>query len=159
MQPATKDMKKSHSTDDFANEKFKPHGRLEVHLDGDIAVFHAEGPFNLEAIVALGDARRAAVADWGASGRRATIVEFQTSMLMSQDALDAYAKGMQSHLAQVKPSVAVAWVVAPGLEGRLFMLPYFAEIFARIGVPWKAFEQMEEAKAWVQTHLDARPPE
>jgi hypothetical protein len=151
-------MKNSLSTDDFAHGKFKPHGRMDVHLEGDIVVFRAEGPFNLEAIVALGNARRAAVADWGSNGRRATIVEFHTSMLMSQDALDTYAQGMQSHLAQVKPSVAVAWVVAPGLEGRLFMLPYFAEIFSRIGVPWKAFAHMDEAKAWIQSHLDARPP-
>lgn len=151
-------MHKSRSTDDFADDRFKPHGRFELRLDGDIVIYRAEGPFNLEAVLALGKARQAVIADWGATGRRAAIVEFHTSMLMSLDALEAYAQGMRSHLAQAKPNVAVAWVVAPQLEGRSFMLPYFADIFASIHLPWQAFEHMAEAKAWVQTQLDARPP-
>ncbi|WP_296447892.1 hypothetical protein [Rhodoferax sp. UBA5149] len=147
---------KPHSTDDFADGNFKPHGRLDVHLEGDIVVYDAEGPFNLEAIVALGKARRAVVAEWGTEDRRATIVVFRTSMLMSPAALEAYEQGMQAHLAQVKPHVAVAWVVAPEVEGRSIMLPYFAKIFSRINVPWQAFEELHAAQVWARSRLDAR---
>lgn len=149
-------MSKPHSTDDFADGKYRPHGRLEVHVEGNVCIYRAEGPFNLEAILALGKARRAIVDEWGDRGSvSATIVQFYTSMLMSQDALDAYTKGMQMHLKQAKPNVAVAWVVAPTVEGRSIMLRNFEKIFASLGIPWKSFEKLDEARIWVQSKIDA----
>lgn len=146
----------SHSTDDFADGRYRPHGRLEVHVEGNMCIYRAEGPFNLEAILALGKARRAIVEEWGDRGpAAATIVQFYTSMLMSQDALDAYTEGMQMHLTQTKPNVAVAWVVAPQVEGRSIMLRHFEKIFTSLNVPWKSFERLDEASAWVQSKLDA----
>ena len=149
-------MPKSHSTDDFSDGPFRPHGRLDVHVEGGICIYRAEGPFNLEAIVALGKARRAVAQEWSAQGRAASIVVFHTSMLMSKDAVDAYTQGMQAHLTQVKPNLGVAWVVSQEVEGRAIMLRYFENIFASLNVPWQAFEELDEAKAWIQSRLNAK---
>ena len=148
-------MSESHSTDDFSEGRFKPHGNIDVRVEGNICIFRAEGPFNMEAIVALGKARRAIVENWDNRGRAATIAVFHNSILMTSDALKAYSDGLKAHLTQVKPNVAVAWVVAPDVEGRALLLPYFAEIFANCNVPWQAFEELDAARAWVKARLDA----
>lgn len=148
-------MSEPYSIDDFADGKFKPHGRLEMTREGNLTISHAEGPFNLEAVKALDKARLAALANWEFVGRRATIIVFHSNMLMSPDALDAYAQGLLAHVATVNLPVAVAWVAAPNVDGRAIMMPHFAKIFAQIDAPWREFEDLNEAKAWVKSLMDA----
>ena len=142
-------MPQSHSTDDFNQLPFRAHGRLELQRVGNTIVYHAQGPFNLEAIVALSKARLAGLADWGPEARNAVIVEFETSMLMSTEALQAYSLGLRSHFKQGDPPLAVAWVVPPEVEGRHIMLPLFARIYAETEVPWKSFEDFDAAMNWI----------
>ena len=136
---------------DFGAGKFRPHGELQMHLDGDIIIYTAVGPFNLEAIMALGKARRAGLARWQARSRKVSIAVFQNSLFMSQDALDAYATGLKRYFDDAPRAEAVAWVVPADVEGRSIMLPKFEHIFIDLGIPWRLFERLEDAKTWISS--------
>jgi hypothetical protein len=144
------------SIDQFPDHRFSAHGHYEIWKEGETFMISVEGPFNLESVVAMGKARQAALTAWGSGDSEAWIVIFQTSMMMSLEALNAYSAGLQKHLQACGPAVALAWVAAPDVEGRSIMLDHFSRIFSRFQVPWKVFEERACAKVWVQDRLNAR---
>ena len=46
-----------HCTDQFASGEFKPHGQVEMWLDGNILRYDAVGPFNRELVRAIAQAQ------------------------------------------------------------------------------------------------------
>ena len=144
-----------YSSEHFSADPFKAHGRFDIRCDGDVVLQCAEGPFNLEAVLALTQARQAAAQDWGAARHRhATITVFQGSMLMSPDALEAYASALRADMdvryASGQPAPVMACVAGRWLEGRALMLPHFAKLHADLNIRWQAFEVMLAARVWVR---------
>jgi hypothetical protein len=137
------------STEDFGGGKFRQHGELHMHLEGDVIVYIVRGPFNLETITALGKARRAGLAQWQARQRKLSIAIFENTLLMAPEALQAYTEGLKQYFDKAPKAQAVAWVVPASVQGRALMLPKFEKLFADLGVPWRVFEQLEDARAWV----------
>jgi len=145
-----------YSIHQFPDHRFGLHGRYKIGKDGEIFMIPVEGPFNLESVIAMGKARHAALSAWGSSDSEAWIVIFQTSMMMSLEALEAYAAGLQKHVQVFGPRHALAWVAASDVEGRSIMQEHFSRIFSRLGIPWQVFEELSGARAWVQDRLNAR---
>ncbi len=145
-----------YSSDQFPDQRFSLHGRYEIWKEDDTFMVSVEGPFNLESVIAMGKTRHAALTAWGCGGSEAWVVIFQTSMLMSLEALNTYSDGLQRQLQASGPVVALAWVAAPDIEGRSIMLDHFSHIFSRFQVSWKVFEKQSCAKAWVQDRLKTR---
>lgn len=149
-------MSDKYSNLQFPDHRFSLHGRYEIGKEDQTFMICVEGPFNLESVVAMGKARQAALNAWGGDGAEAWIVIFRTSMMMSLDALSAYATGLQKHVQASGPGLALAWVVAPDIEGRSIMLEHFSHIFSRLHIPWKVFEELSCAKAWVRERLNTQ---
>lgn len=107
----------------------------------------AEGPFNAEFVKALQLARGDLVANTQMPGVHGHIVQIHTSIMASPDMIENYAK----FLANLGDTIALAtaWVVAPEVEGRDFILPLFERLYADLALNFKTFEHLAEAQAWV----------
>jgi len=146
MQPTDKKI----SINEFQKGNFAAHGHIDFSVEGNVIVSVVSGPFNLEAIQALAKARRAVAEQWTYAGRRGAIAVFNNSILMSPEALTAYEDGLRSHFSKPSLTVALAWVVGTEVEGRELMLKHFERIFAGVSIEWKAFEDLESARTWIQ---------
>lgn len=154
-------MPDKYSNAQFADGRLRLHGSYEIRKEAELFVIEVEGPFNLESVLALGQARQAAMAEWctdqgqGQGQAQAWMVIFNTSMMMSLEALEAYSSGLQQQLQASSPVIALAWVVGPEVEGGLIMLDHFARIFSQYALPWQVFEDSYSAKIWLQASLNA----
>lgn len=142
------------STNDYNTSPHKAHGVLHLHGEGNIAYYECTGPFNLEAIKALGAARIALMKKWQPVGPIAAIVHWKGSVLMTSDAMAAYSAGLSRFVEEEADLAAVAWVADEEIEGMAFMLPRFSKIFANTQTSFQLFTTMTEAQNWVQGLLD-----
>ena len=139
--------------ENYAQGSFRPHGRIEFWTEGSVLRIVAEGPFNREAVQAVGLAMRDLFAGMPVVGRFADILDMRGSLLASPDALEAFGDFLQAMSAAQTAPEAVAWVVAQEVEGRDLMLPIYGQLYARHGRQFAAFESMAEAEAWVRKRL------
>lgn len=143
------------STVDVVCSRFAPHGRVEMRFEGDILYYDATGPFNKELVESLAVAQREILTTANHQGPWVSLSIMRGSLLASPDAFARYTEMMHSpRPAQFTP-LASAYVVAPDVEGRLLMLPKYAEIHTSTGRIFKSFEQLGNALAWAQSLVDA----
>lgn len=147
------------SSDDFATGSFKPHGRLELVTDGDIVVYTAVGPFNLEFVQTLSKLRAARQSQRPQAKRIAAVHVFEKSMLMAPEALAALAETVHHLSTDPDPPIALAYVVSQDVEGRNIMLPIIRKMYSDVCFPWQSFEDMDSATAWIRSHLVRRNSE
>ncbi len=141
------------SIDDYAHGLFRPHGQVELWLEGSVLRIVAEGPFNREAVQAVSRAMHDLLAGVMPGKPFAVLLEMRVSLLASPDALAAFEEFLRTMSgAQIAPKV-VAYVVAPDIECRSLMLPLYAAIYARHQRLFAAFETQAEAEAWLRTQL------
>jgi hypothetical protein len=136
-----------------ADGPFKPHGRLELWSEGSVLRVQAEGPFNREAVLALGAAIKQFYQALPPEQGFVYLLEFHSSLMASPEALAAFAdflKAMSS--AQTAPK-AVAFVVNTKVEGACLMLPLFARLYAAAGRDFASFETMAAAEDWLRQRL------
>ena len=78
------------------------------------------------------------------------------SWLIGRDALQEYAKGVEeAYRNRFRAPVAMAWVAGPEVEGAAIMESHLVKIFESIGIPFRLFEDAEQARRWVEKCLDA----
>jgi hypothetical protein len=138
-----------YSNAQFPDQKFSMHGRYDLHVADGIYMVCVVGPLNLECMKGLGKARAAAFAQWQGEVPKVGIAVFHSSMLMSLEALDAYTADLRRDLQSTGKWEALAWVAGPEVEGRDIMVSRFSKIFAEHHVPWKIFDEIETARAWI----------
>jgi hypothetical protein len=148
-------MKKKHDIADYATSGFRPHGRVEFWTEGSVIRILAEGPFNSEAVKAVGMAMRDLFSGMPKSPRFADLLEFRGSLMASPDALATFADFLRAMSMAGTAPLAVAFVVAPEVEGRSLMLPIFAKLYDEHGRDFAAFETEERAEAWLRERLSA----
>ena len=138
------------SSEDFARGPFKPHGRVQMWVEGPAVYMLAQGPFNHEFVRALAMAREELFRSSPPPSPHVSLVQIKGSIMASPEMLAVYAE----MVAQLKRlPVAIGWVVAPEVEGRDFILPMFERIHTRLGRNFKSFESLPEAEAWVRSQL------
>jgi hypothetical protein len=142
-------------SENFAPGPFRPHGSVEIWRDGSVVHLIAEGPFNLETVQGVGRAMRELFASQPPQGRFVDILEMRTSIMASKEVMAAFGRFLADMSAAKTAPLAVAYVVAPGVEGRGLMLPIFARVYAENGRRFAAFETMDEARAWALEQLSA----
>lgn len=142
-------MPNKYTSSQFDNTRFSAHGEYEIQWVDGIYIVSVVGPMNLECIKAMGQARAAAFAERQDHAPIVGIAEFHNSMLMSPDALAAYSAGLEKDLQCYGQWAALAWVSLPDVDGRSIMEYLFSKVFAKYHVPWRLFEDMDAAKAWV----------
>lgn len=142
------------SSCDFAPSGFVPHGEFRCHLDQDILMWVSRGPFNLEALQAYGRVRREAFARWSLDARPVgAVMQWVHSALMSPEAFALYSQGFEAFMASHHTLIAVAWVGGPDVEGLNFMHAHFAPLFEMHGLPFRVFDEVAPAVAWVRPLL------
>src|SRR5262249_50079341 len=111
-------------TDSFQAGAFRPHGSLEMWLEGDASdggiYSTAQGPFNAEFLKAFVLARADLLAKAGQQRLRGHILQMQRSMMASPDMLDEYRRLMNGFISGKMVAEHTAWVVGPEVEGRDF---------------------------------------
>ncbi len=153
MQPATTTVV---STDQHRVTPFKAHGRVQLWREDDVLVYEAQGPFNRELFDALAAAQGEFLRDQVFPARWASIAVILHSGLTSIEAMDRYRELMQMPRPPQYSPVATAFVVDPHVEGGSLMLPRVAAIYAAIDRPFRGFERIEEARAWVRDMIDGK---
>ena len=137
----------------YANGAFKPHGLIEFWTEGPVVRIEAQGPFNREAIQAVGIAMRELFVAMPPAARFADILEIRHSIMISPEALEAFGRFLAQMSANKSAPVAVAYVVGREVEGRSLILPLLAKLYAEHGREFGAFETLAEAEAWVRAQL------
>lgn len=145
------------NTDEFAVGPFRPHGRVDVWAEGNVMWLEATGPLNKESVIALGSLWRSLFAEFHQVGPYASITVIHRSLINSQEVLDALEDFLAANTQAGNVASAAAFVVAPDVEGRAFMLPKYAEIYTAAGRPFAAFTTEAEAEAWVRAKLQEHP--
>lgn len=141
-------------TDDFATGPFAPHGNLQIAPEGRIIRLASRGPFNMEAMQALGRARAAMLEQRTSTAPYAYLNVFSVSIMMSAECLSTYLQGVRdAYTARFQAPAALAWVVPPGVEGGRIMINYLKPGFEEIGIPFEIFAAEAQALEWVEQAL------
>ena len=151
MQPA----KESLVSTEHARSRFAPHGEILITSGGELIRFDVHGPFNAEAFQALGYAMAELLMSWTPKGPFATISYWHSSMLASQDALEAYRGVLRQGRKMLPREVTNAWVVPPSVEGRALMEAHWRKLYAECDFPLEIFDNEAAAMAFVQKRLQA----
>ena len=141
-----------HSTDQFGHGAFKPHGKWRFWAEGEVIYSVASGPFNIEFVKALAGALKEIWATHPFPRPPVYVVQIEQSIMASQDMLTAY-RTLHENIPPDRISPAVAFVVAPDVEGRDFVLPLFGKIYADLNRSYRSFDNLPEAEAWVRSFL------
>ena len=145
------------NTDQFAAGPFRPHGRVDIWAEGNVMRLDAVGPFNKEVVIALGATWNNLFDEMPVHGPFANIIVLRRSVVVSQEVLDAFGEFLHANNRAGRGASAVAFVVAPDVEGRSLMLPMFAATYAAAGRLFAAFETEAEADVWVRARLTENP--
>lgn len=143
------------STDEVTPSMFAAHGRVEMFFEGDILQYEACGPFNKELFESLAVAQLDFLKTANHQGPWASICLVQRSGLTSPEGFLCYEEMIRAPKPDQFTPLATAFVVPPGVEGGSLMLPRVTAIFARVGRPFKGFDNMSSAKDWANSLIDA----
>ena len=145
------------NTDTFQAGAFRPHGSLEMWIEGDeengIIYSTAQGPFNAEFLKAFVLARADLLQQAGQQRLRGHILQMRRSMMASPDMLEEYRQLMGRFISGAMVAEHTAWVIGPEVEGRDFMLPLYTQIYRELNLPFASFESLPEAESWVRSQL------
>ena len=142
------------SLEDIAGSRFAAHGDFSIRTEGDVLCYEVTGPFNLEWVQALGEARRRIVEQWKPQRRVGAIVHWKHSALMSPQALAAYEAGFAQFKQKARGPIALAWVADADVEGMRLLSQHFQSIFTTNETNYRLFEQPEPARAWVDEWVE-----
>lgn len=144
-----------HTTDEFAVGDFKPHGLVEMWLEGNILRYDAVGPFNRELVRAISQAQHEIMLAAKARGACVEIVTIHESALVTPDGLAELALILQDVNQQGLAPLAVAYVMTADVEGANLMAPLFRKRYQDQGRVFQIFDRMEDARVWAQAQLNA----
>lgn len=138
----------------YVGGPFRAHGQIEMWREGRIVRLRAQGPFNREAVLGLGRAMKTLLDEDPPPAPFGDILELSVSMVTSPDSMEEVERFLVLMAEHGTPPLAVAYVAAPDVEGRDFMMPLFEALYLKQGRRFGAFETLEAAKAWVLQQLD-----
>jgi len=142
-----------HSTDDLNHGKFRPHGRVEHEVKGNILWTTAVGPFNSELLEALTKLTLDLLPALATKGPWGNVCTFKHSALGSADVLARLADLVKQAVQANMAAVCVAFVLPPEVEGADLMRPLYAKCYEDAGVRFDAFPNVELASRWVESVL------
>jgi len=141
------------STEKFAANNFRPHGRAEYEERGRLLFATAYGPFNVELMEAVLAMAKEVFPKMTARGTWAHIATFVHSAMCAPAVLDAMEDAMNQMVhAGIAPEVT-AFVIPPDVEGFGLMGPNYAKAFEPSGARFRYFHSVDEANAWVLAEL------
>lgn len=143
------------NTRQFEVTNFRAHGYLDARFDGNIAYHEASGPFNLEFVQTLKKTLQALHTVVKPEGRWAEILTISDNAVMSLEAYEATDKMIGCMLQQGRAASAFAHVTDPSVEGRTIMAIRYEKLFRKHNLPYRTFDNKEDAESWVAEVLQA----
>lgn len=129
-----------------------PHGERRVWTDGQVFFSENVGPFNLELVRETAAESREPRVRLSGSGPWGSVAVMHNSVMFTPEALDLIRENMKN-MERNRNLVAAAFVVSPDAEGRLFCDKIFSEIYGLAGADFEVFEDVDEARAWVEERI------
>ena len=142
---------------EFIKTNFAPHGQTRVQVGGSIFWLETIGPFNMEGVKAINALRLHILSQQSLTEPYAYINVWTGSLLIGRDALLEYAKGVEeAYRHRFQPPAAMAWVAGPEVEGAAIMESHLLKIFGSTGIPFRLFEDAQQARKWVEECLETK---
>lgn len=142
------------SSSEFSTATYPPHGEFRLRMEGNLALYEAVGPFNLQAIQALARVRDALMGTLQSDDMVAAVVHFHQSAIMTPDAFTAWGAGLQQLAAKRKAIAGVCWVAQADVEGFHFLLSHYRAIFEQAQIPFHACTDLALALGWAREQLN-----
>jgi hypothetical protein len=142
------------STTEVSRGPFKPHGMVDIWMEGQIMVYRAQGPFNAELVDALAIAQRDYLLETRPQGAWVSMCIMRDNAMTSPEGLKRYAELMAGPKPDNMVPIATAFVIAPEVEGCRIMAPLYARVYTDIGRTFGMFETLTQACTWAQTLID-----
>ena len=147
-----------YSTTVFSPHKFKPHGRIESSVVGNLFIQEATGPFNKEILLAMESVHAGPRELLTSGGRWAAIFVFRHSALASPEMLEGLKNYLATQVTRKNASVATALVIPPQVEGALLMGSLYLRAWRGAGITCEIFGAREDAEHWISTRLAMTTP-
>jgi len=141
------------STANVKARSFKPHGVVDIWMEGALLHYQATGPFNTELVDCLAIAQRDYLLATRPTGAWVSVCTVVGNAMTSPDGLARYAEIMAAPKPDNMVPIATAFVIAPAVQGGSIMGPLIGKIYAEIGRPFQIFSSMEDAQAWAHTMI------
>lgn len=138
----------------FAKGSFRPNGHIEIFGEGQLISSHSTGPFNLEGLQAMHQARLAFLRNMPLNQPWVVMMVCHVSVMISPDGVDLQRTQLIETFSQCTlPPRAYAWVANGEVEGFDFMAPTFIANFAAAGIPMRTFHDPVLAEQWLMGQL------
>jgi hypothetical protein len=138
----------------FAKGNFRPHGHIEIFGEGQLVTSHLTGPFNLEGLYAMHQARLAFLRNMPLDKPWVVMMVCHGSVMMSPEGVNLQRQQLVETFSQCPlPPCAYAWVANGEVEGFDFMAPTFTANFAAAGIPMRHFHDPVLAEQWLMAQL------
>lgn len=139
------------STDNFHRGKFPAHGEVRYsHIEDDLLIIRATGPFNDELVVDLIAAEGLLFAEMSKTHRLwYALVVIQKSALAGPESLRRFAAFRRHMTACALNPRAAALVMAMEVEGRSIMAPLIGQLYGEAGVEHSVFSDEIDARRWL----------
>ena len=133
--------------------EFKAHGFFNLHRDGQVIVIEATGPWNLELIRQYAHDVLPVTREIAEGGPWGAIVVVRNSVLFTTEAAEALREaGFRT--ARTAGRIAVAYVIAPDIEGALLAPDILRRIYEGLNA-WAIFTELPAAMDWMQGQIAA----
>lgn len=151
-------MSETRSVLSFRRGPFQPHGDISYWTEDRLLRYVAHGPFNEEAFVALAEASRRLHEAQPFQQSFAHLTEIHGSALATPEAMATFETFLTSMAKRGGNGVAVAMVIAPEVEGCRVMAPRYQAAYALLGLPYRCFETVDDARTWLAPRLESPAP-
>jgi len=144
------------TSDNFPPAVLWAHGTGDVRNEGNIVIYQAYGPFNLEFVQAMSSLRASIQSELVALGAWGEIIVINDSAYATMDALTAYTKHLEGvNRLDIKSSYT-AFVIGPEVEGRKLMAPLLVNCYAALDRTPPVFECLHDARRWIEGKLSEK---
>lgn len=141
-------------TNDLTRHSRDPLRRSGSDADQQIVVTTIRGPIDVNVVKEVSRARLRCLAELDLPAV-ATITVIQDSMHITPDALAHFTAIMHNHMSQNRYPIFAACVAAQNVEGRSTGAPLIEAAYRSVNIPWRCFDQLDDAREWAATMLDA----
>jgi hypothetical protein len=137
------------STKDIHTTGFAPHGTMQLVIQDRLNVIEAEGPFNLELVIAGDAAQELLDTQLQAKGHWGTILIFRKNALASFEVLAEIESILKRRKEKGIFPAGVAIVMSPEVEGASLMSAFYLRAYTNAGILTRVFENQNAAQDWL----------
>nr|WP_315478755.1 hypothetical protein [uncultured Rhodoferax sp.] len=139
------------STTNYISQFFKPHGRIDSQVVGDVFVQVGTGPFNKEIFSAMRSVHASAKELLPSDGPWYGLFIFRNSALAPQEMLDDFCEYLKDQKRLNRASQATAIVLPENVEAAALMKPLYLRVWREAGIPCDVFGNEQDAQVWLES--------